>query len=143
MPPDAVNGVSGTATDIAAGFSHNCAIQAGTGHVICWGNDWYGQATPPDAVNGVSGTATDIAAGSDYSCAIQAGTGNVVCWGEDYDGQATPPDAVNGVSGTATDIAAGRSHTLAIVEVPEPSRWLLLAAGLGCLGVLDRAHANG
>jgi hypothetical protein len=71
-PPDAVNGVSGTATDIAAGGDHSCAIQAGTGEAICWGNDGYGQATPPDAVNGVSGMAIDIAAGGDHSCAIHA-----------------------------------------------------------------------
>ncbi|MCH8082929.1 MAG: hypothetical protein IH885_01715, partial [Myxococcales bacterium] len=97
--PRRVNGVSGTATDISASGSHNCAIQAGTGFVVCWGLDGDGQATPPDAVNGVSGTATDIAAGGGHSCAIQAGTGNVVCWGDDTYGQATPPDAVNGVSG--------------------------------------------
>ena len=90
----------------------------------------HGQATPPDAVNGVSVTATDIAAGVTHSCAIQAGTGDVVCWGYDYYGQATPPSGV-----TATDIAAGFHHTLA---VPEPSRWLLLAAGLGCLVALCR-----
>ena len=29
------------------------------------------------------------------------------------------------------------------IEVPEPSRWLLLAAGLGCLVVLNRVRANG
>jgi hypothetical protein len=113
-PPDAVNGVSGTATDIAAGGWHSCAIQAGTGGVVCWGDDMDGQATPPGAVNGVSGTATDIAAASSHSCAIQAGTGDVVCWGSNAYGRATPPDAVNGVSGTATDIAAGRHHSCAI-----------------------------
>ncbi len=69
-PPAAVNGVSGTATDIAAGNWYSCAIQAGTGNVVCWGDDHYGQATPPDAVNGVSGTATDIAAGGNHTLAI-------------------------------------------------------------------------
>jgi hypothetical protein len=128
-PPDTVNGVSGTATDIAAGGTHSCAIQAGTGNVVCWGDDSYGQATPPDGVNGVSGNATDIAAGFRHSCAIQAGTGDVVCWGNDYDysgeyyyGQATPPDAVNGASRTAIDVAGGWFHTLAIVEGYEPTR---------------------
>jgi hypothetical protein len=113
-PPDAVNGVAGTATEVAAGYYTSCAIQAGTGNVVCWGNDYSGQATPPDAVNGASGTATDIAAGGPHSCAIQAGTGEVVCWGSDRLGQATPPDAVNGVSGTATDIGAGFQHSCAI-----------------------------
>ncbi|MDH5566907.1 MAG: hypothetical protein OEY15_09600, partial [Myxococcales bacterium] len=109
-PPDAVNGVLGTAIAVAAGFRHSCAIQAGTGNVICWGDDYYGQATPPDAVNGVSGTATAVAAGGFHSCAIQAGTGNVVCWGDDSSGQATPPGAV----GTATDITAGADSSCAI-----------------------------
>jgi hypothetical protein len=40
------------------------------GNVVCWGDDFYGQATPPDAVNGVSGTATDIAAGYYHTLAI-------------------------------------------------------------------------
>ncbi len=121
-PPDTVNGVFGTATEIAAGGQHSCAIQAGTGNAVCWGWDLYGQATPPDTVNGVLGTATEIAAGGDWgdygsrghSCAIQAGTGRAVCWGWDGDGQATPPDTVNGVLGTATDIAAGAYHSCAI-----------------------------
>ena len=40
------------------------------GNVVCWGDDFYGQATPPDAVNGVLGAATDIAAGTDHTLAI-------------------------------------------------------------------------
>jgi hypothetical protein len=119
-PPDDVNGVSGTATAIAAGNVHDCAIQAGTGNVVCWGYDVDGQATPPDDVNGVSGTATDIAAGDRHSCAIQAGTGNVVCWGYDVEGQATPPASVDGTSGTASAIAAGLYHSLAIKLAIQP-----------------------
>ena len=126
------------ATDIAAGGGHSCAIQAGTGDVVCWGSNTYDQATPPDAVNGISGTATDIAAGDFHSCAIQAGTGNVVCWGWDYSGQATPPDAVNGVLGTATNIAAGGYHTLAIVAAPEPSALTALESGIAMLALLYR-----
>jgi hypothetical protein len=113
-PPDTVNGVLGTAIDIAAGHAHSCAIQAGTGRVVCWGSNAYGQAAPPDAVNGVAGTATDIAAGQAHGCAIQAGTGNVACWGADAYRVAMPPDAVNGVSGTATAISAGYTHSCAI-----------------------------
>jgi hypothetical protein len=41
-PPDTVNGVSGAATSIASGYDQSCAIQAGTGNVVC-----EGQATPP------------------------------------------------------------------------------------------------
>ena len=119
-PPNAVNGASGTATGIAAGWFHSCAIQAGTSEVVCWGQPPssydFGQATPPDAVNGVSGTATHHLGSRPYhSCAIQAGTGEVVCWGFYSHGQMTPPNAVNGVSGTATDIAAGQ-----LVQLRDP-----------------------
>ena len=140
-PPNAVNGVSGIATDFAAGTSHSCAIQAGTGIVVCWGLNSSGQATPPDAVNGVSGTATDIAVGGGlHSCAIQAGTGHVVCWGSDSYGQATPPNAVNGVSGTAADISAGASDTFAIV--PEPSALTALASGIVMLAFVYRRRRH-
>jgi hypothetical protein len=135
-PPDAVNGVSGTATAIAAGMMHSCAIQAGTGNVVCWGSNYdhfffnyYGQATPPDAVNGVSGTATAIAAGRVHSCAIQAGTGNVVCWG----GGPAPPNAVNGVSGIATAIAAGTYYSCAIQADTD---------NVICWGMDDRGQAT-
>ena len=120
-PPDAVNGVLGTAIAIAAGgeesavgSEHSCAIQAPTGNVICWGNNIDGQSTPPNAVNGVSGTATHIAAGGIHSCAIQSGTASAVCWGFDRFGQSTPPGSVNGASGIATHIAAGGFHSCAI-----------------------------
>src|SRR5262245_54128437 len=36
-----------TAAAIAAGYAHSCAIQAGSGAVVCWGNNDFGQATPP------------------------------------------------------------------------------------------------
>jgi CSLREA domain-containing protein len=109
-PPNAVNGVSGTATHIAAGGRDSCAIQAGTGNVVCWGYT----VPPPDAVNGVLGTATDIAVADKHSCAIQAGTGNVVCWGWGLYGEEVAPDAVNGMLGTATDIAVGGASSCAI-----------------------------
>jgi hypothetical protein len=83
-PPDSVNGVSGTATAVAVGHEFSCAIQAGTGNVVCWGNDDWGQATPPDSVNGVSGTATSIAAGSNHSSAIVGATR------PDFDSDAVP-----------------------------------------------------
>jgi len=112
----------GTATAIAAGSYHSCAIQAGTGRVVCWGsnydvsNIYQGQATPPAAVDGKLGTASAITAGGYHSCAIQAGTGHVVCWGNNSGGQATPPPSVDGTAGTATAIAAGYSHSCAVQE---------------------------
>ncbi|UCF42118.1 MAG: PEP-CTERM sorting domain-containing protein [Gemmatimonadota bacterium] len=38
----------------------------------------------------------------------------------------------------------GRAHCdIGAVEVPEPTRWLLLGAGLGCLVVLHRVGRRG
>jgi hypothetical protein len=78
--PAAVNGRAGTATAIAVGAKYGCAIQSGTGRVVCWGWNHSGQAMPPPSVDGTTGTATAIAAGSAHACAIQAGTGRVICW---------------------------------------------------------------
>ncbi len=107
-----------TASAIAAGGGfqshHDCAIQAGSGAVVCWGYNSAGEATPPPSVDGTDGTATAIAAGGAHRCAIQAGSGAVVCWGFDGQGVATPPASVDGTDGSATAIAAGVAHSCAI-----------------------------
>src|SRR5262245_46683851 len=114
-----------TATAIAAGYEHSCAIQAGSGAVVCWGNNDFGQATPPSSVDGTAGTASAIAAGGavgwvfgcvpmGLSCAIQAGSGAVVCWGAEVSGETTPPPSVDGTAGTASAIAAGGYLSCAI-----------------------------
>src|SRR5262245_33835343 len=55
-PPPSVDGSAGTASAIAAGTVHSCAIQTGTGAVVCWGSNYLydveeiydtGKATPP------------------------------------------------------------------------------------------------
>ena len=51
------------ASAIAAGWYHSCAIRAGSGAVVCWGDDYLGQATPPASVNGTAGTASAIEIG--------------------------------------------------------------------------------
>lgn len=124
-PLPAVNGTDGTASAIEAGgycgywngssrISTGCAIQAGTGAVVCWGYNYYGVPTPPRSVDGTTGTASAISATDIYSCAIQAGSGAVVCWGQNDYGRATPPPSVNGSAGTASAIAAGARHSCAI-----------------------------
>jgi hypothetical protein len=123
-------GVRG-ATAIATGEYASCAIQAGSGVVVCWGDDTFGQATPSASVDGTAGTAAAITAGGYYACAIQAGTGAVVCWGDPSNGQTTPPASVDGSLGAATAIAAGDDFTLAIV--PEPAGGALDWAALGIL----------
>ena len=119
-PPPSVNGTAGTAVAVAVGNAHSCAIQAGTGAVICWGSDVFGQATPPPSVNGTAGSATAIAAGYDSTCAVQADTGAVVCWGANESGQAAPPASVNGIAGRASAISA-RSNLVLAIQNPECS----------------------
>src|SRR6266516_2460581 len=97
-----------TASAIAVGGYHDCALQAATGAVVCWGENSQGAATPPDSVNGTLGTASAIAAGQYHSCAIRVGTDAIVCWGSNVDGQSTPP------AGSASAIAAGGGHSCAI-----------------------------
>jgi hypothetical protein len=65
-----VDGTSGTATAIAAGYYHSCAIQAGSDAVVCWGSNFSGQATPPPSVDGTAGTASAISAGTYHTLAI-------------------------------------------------------------------------
>lgn len=59
--PAAVSSVAETATEIATGYEHSCAIQAGGGEVVCCGDDSFGSATPPDGVARIPGTAIEIA----------------------------------------------------------------------------------
>ena len=99
---------SGTgASALSSGFSHSCAIRAGSGAVVCWGVAPFGEADVPASVNGTSGTASAIAAGHFQTCAIQAGSGIALCWGDVGFPPQAPPPAVNGTSGTASAIGAG------------------------------------
>jgi hypothetical protein len=67
-----VDGTEGTAWAIATGRDHNCAVQANTGKVVCWGFNYSREATPPATVDGTEGTATAIALGTTHSLAIAA-----------------------------------------------------------------------
>ncbi|HXJ33224.1 MAG TPA: hypothetical protein VMS22_04220 [Candidatus Eisenbacteria bacterium] len=52
-------------------MDHACAIQAGSGAVVCWGDNSVGEATPPSSLNGVRGTATAIATTREHTLAIR------------------------------------------------------------------------
>jgi len=132
--PVTVSGIS-TATAIAAGYRHNCALLA-DGTVQCWGFNGSGQlgngtttdSTTPVTVSGIS-TATAIAAGYWHSCALLA-SGAVQCWGENGSGQmgngtttdSTTPVTVSGIT-TATAIASGYDHSCALLADGTEQCW--------------------
>ncbi len=115
--PVDVKGIS-TATQIAAGGDHSCALLS-DGTVRCWGWNEYGQlgdgttdnSPTPVEVNGIS-TAIQIAAGGAHTCAVLF-EGKVECWGV-HTGQlgdgttdnSPMPVEVKGIS-TASQIATG------------------------------------
>lgn len=105
-----------TATAIAAGTSHACAI-LDTGDVRCWGsnadhqlgrsgssvgNDETPGSVPPVDL-GAGRTATAITAGDAFTCAI-LDTGDVRCWGSNADGRLGLGDGRVGTGTAATTI---------------------------------------
>ena len=126
--PVSVSGIS-TATMVAAGYYHACALLA-DGTVQCWGLNSNGQlgegddspsvANAPVSVLGIS-NATMVAAGMSHTCVLLA-DGTVKCWGDNSFGQlgdgtndsSFTPVSVSGIS-NATMVAAGMSHTCALL----------------------------
>ncbi len=127
-----------TATAIAAGYDHTCAV-TNRGGVKCWGNNGDGQLgdgtttkrlIPVDVVGLTSGVvAVDVSRtklywphySESYSCILLT-NGGVKCWGFNYNGQLgdgtttnriIPVDVV-GLTGGAMAVSTGRSHTCAV-----------------------------
>jgi alpha-tubulin suppressor-like RCC1 family protein len=130
-------GVSGSASAIAAGDSHVCAIVSGG--AACWGMDRYGQlgdgltsdSAVPVAVAGLGADVVAIGAGAFHSCAVVTG-GGVRCWGRNDAGQLG--DASSLASGY-TAVTGGNSHTCAITTARGVRCWGKNASGqLGSAG---------
>jgi alpha-tubulin suppressor-like RCC1 family protein len=95
-------GTGKTATKIAAGAYHTCALLQ-DGNVKCWGRNNYGQLGQEDNVHrgtsaatmgdnllnisfGVGQTVVDLASGANHNCAVLQG-GQLKCWGRNIFGQ--------------------------------------------------------
>ncbi|MGD0608066.1 MAG: hypothetical protein ABSA53_31315 [Streptosporangiaceae bacterium] len=127
--PQLVSGISGTITQVAAGWSHSLALGS-DGTVWAWGDNQYGelgdgnliQSDTPVKLSSLSDI-TQIAAGDDWSLALRS-DGTVWAWGDNlydelgaqvpdvYDNRDVPVQVV-GLSGV-TQIAAGGSFGMAI-----------------------------
>jgi alpha-tubulin suppressor-like RCC1 family protein len=100
--PEVALGAGRTATAVAAGGNHTCALLNG-GQVKCWGDNFRGQLGLGNTVNrgdgpgemgdslpavdlGTGRAALAIAVGANHTCAL-LDNGQVKCWGENNAGQ--------------------------------------------------------
>ena len=135
---DAGAGEFKSATAVAVGENHACAVTVG-GAAFCWGGNGAGELGNnkvgstyllPLPVSGLSSGVTAIAAGQHLTCAVVT-DGAVKCWGANDQGQlgnATTTDsaipvAVSGLVAGVTAIAAGREHACAIAAGGAVTCW--------------------
>lgn len=126
-----------TATSIAAGRGHTCALTSGSG-VKCWGWNHYGQLgdgttidhiTPAD-VSGLTSGVSAIGAGDAHTCALTTSDG-VKCWGWNSSGQLgdgtttwrTTPVDVSGMTSGVSAITVGWLHTCALTTSGDVKCW--------------------
>ncbi len=119
--------VSGSVSDVVAGFRHTCVIAGGG--LWCWGiniRNESGTGIPDSFINlptpvvGLSSGVTRVSAGEGHTCAVMSSS--LYCWGDNIYGQIgdgttqNRPQPVNvGVSpADVADVGAGGQHTCAV-----------------------------
>lgn len=130
LVPVRVTNLGGSATAVAVGTSHSCALLADGAVVRCWGQNQFGQLgdgsrtnrrQPVTVINlgGSTALPTAIAVGSNHTCALLS-NGTVQCWGRNEFGQlgndstldSRTPRTVQ-LNGIVMGVAAGGGHTCA------------------------------
>jgi alpha-tubulin suppressor-like RCC1 family protein len=126
-----------TATVVAAGGSHTCAVTS-AGGAKCWGSNVQGQVgdgtrderSTPVPVSGLASGVMVIAAGGIHTCALTS-AGGVKCWGANGQGQVgdgtttprwTPVD-VSGLTSGVAAITTGHDHTCALTNAGGVKCW--------------------
>jgi len=138
VTPTATASLGSTASEVAAGGAHTCALLT-TASITCFGNNNMGQlgqalttasSSTPTLVT-LSTTATHVTAGSQFTCALLR-TAAVHCFGDNASGQLgsgsigstrETPGAVTGLTGTVVDVVAGTSHACAVMSTGEVRCW--------------------
>jgi len=126
-----------SATSIAAGTGHTCAVIVG-GTLKCWGWNVVGQLgdgsttdrLTPVSVTGLTSGVIGLAAGYAHTCVVTSG-GAVQCWGLNDNGQLGigttgqrhTPVAVTGLSSGITAIATGYAHSCALTTAGAVQCW--------------------
>ena len=103
---------------VATGRSHACGVRFDNS-LVCWGENWAGQAEPPE------GDFVSVALGWAHSCGLRVDQ-TISCWGGNWDGQAEPPE------GGFASISAGEHHVCALRG----------DGGVVCWGRNDRGQIN-
>ena len=129
-----------SATQVAGGLFHTCALTA-AGGVKCWGRNVSGQlgngstvdSLVPIDVTGLLSGVTGVYAGDLHTCAVldAAHGGGVRCWGRNSAGQLgdgttqnrTQPVSVQNLSSQIAAVAAGNSHTCALTSSGAMKCW--------------------
>lgn len=128
-----------TATTIAAGRSHTCAV-LDDDTISCWGDNQFGQLgvdvagrslLPRPVLLPAGSTAAAVTTGTEHTCAVLDG-GTAGCWGRNFSGQlgdgttlssSTPVDVRLPTGRTVTRISAGLSYSCAILDDGTAACW--------------------
>ena len=155
VTPSATASLGSTASEVAAGGAHTCALLS-TGSVTCFGNNNMGQlgqvlatasSSSPTLV-ALASSATHVAAGGQFTCALLS-TATVHCFGDNASGQLGSSVAgsvretaavVTGLTGTVVDVTTGTSHACAVMSTGEVRCWGL--NDFGQLGIGSQSNVS-